>query len=275
MTAVRSRAARSTGELGLGATVQTSCEPALVSGPPTDTWEIVGTGENFSCGTKNGGQLFCWGQCSSLQCGDGAGGVKDAPFRVGAQASYTQLALGVNHGCALRGAVLECWGGNTTGQLGNGGTTSSSTPVAQANNWRSVSAGDGFSCAVRSAGELYCWGSQSGGRLGNDVTTATNVLAPALIGSATWSSVSSAGPASCGIQQTGALFCWGPREDGLAVFTHPEQLGTSTAWTRIDIGNGAGTAFQADTLFSWGLGRNGANGLDRTFYTTPVAIPLP
>ncbi|MBZ0116132.1 MAG: hypothetical protein K8H88_04040 [Sandaracinaceae bacterium] len=41
----------------------------------------------------------------------------------------TDLAVGSNHACIMQGANILCWGQNSYGQLGNGGTSASATPV--------------------------------------------------------------------------------------------------------------------------------------------------
>ncbi len=41
----------------------------------------------------------------------------------------TNLAVGSNHACIMQGGTILCWGNNSFGQLGDGGTTSSSVPT--------------------------------------------------------------------------------------------------------------------------------------------------
>jgi alpha-tubulin suppressor-like RCC1 family protein len=77
-----------------------------------------------------------------------------------------QLAAGDNHSLALRsdGTVLS-WGRNDYGELGNGTTTSRSTPgpVPGLTGIIQVAAAGDVSYALRSDGTLYAWG---GGILG-------------------------------------------------------------------------------------------------------------
>jgi len=66
-----------------------------------------------------------------------------------------------------------CWGDNSSGQLGNGTKTKSTTPVAVAGGltFATVSAGQYFACGVTTAGAAYCWGNNSSGQLGNGIVT--------------------------------------------------------------------------------------------------------
>src|SRR5712692_863116 len=82
----------------------------------------------------------------------GLSGATSAPFDVNA---------GYEHSCRLTTAgAAYCWGLNLSGQLGNGSTTSSSTPVAVSGGltFAAVSTGYGHSCGLTTAGSAYCWG---------------------------------------------------------------------------------------------------------------------
>lgn len=65
--------------------------------------------------------------------GDGASNVPSLPVPVAGGELFTSVGSGVVHSCGVTmDARLLCWGLNWTGQLGDGSTSGSSTPVAVA-----------------------------------------------------------------------------------------------------------------------------------------------
>jgi alpha-tubulin suppressor-like RCC1 family protein len=100
-----------------------------------------------------------------------------------------QLAVGTYYACALTSAkTVECWGANSSGQLGDGTTVDRFTPVMVTglSNVASIYAGWSSTCAVLASGEVMCWGYDSDANLGNEAATAsptpTPVVAKALTG---------------------------------------------------------------------------------------------
>src|SRR3989442_10728818 len=78
------------------------------------------------------------------------------------------------HTCALlQDGTVRCWGLNDSGQLGDGSTTNSSTPVAVAGvgGAAAVTGGGFHTCARFPDGTLECWGRNEYGQLGNPATT--------------------------------------------------------------------------------------------------------
>src|SRR5262249_22488472 len=80
--------------------------------------------------------------------------------------------------------VLECWGANERGAVGNGATTTITTPQTfPAASPSAVFAGYFHTCAIDS-GAVRCAGENSSGQLGDDTTTrsATPVAVRGLAG---------------------------------------------------------------------------------------------
>ena len=79
------------------------------------------------------------------------------------------------HTCALLSAgTVKCWGYNNDGQLGNGTTTDTSTPVdgRAASRARPASPlARTHTCALLATGTVDCWGYNNYGQLGNGTTT--------------------------------------------------------------------------------------------------------
>jgi alpha-tubulin suppressor-like RCC1 family protein len=117
--------------------------------------------------------------------------------------SFTQtLAAGEAHTCALlvQGTV-QCWGGNSWGQLGNGTFLDSLTPVPVANvsNAVSIASGRRFSCALIDDGTVKCWGDRSvPGTSGTPIVGLTTVVA-----------ITAGGDHVCALLANGTVACWG------------------------------------------------------------------
>jgi alpha-tubulin suppressor-like RCC1 family protein len=121
----------------------------------------VTAGEYHTCARKTDGTLWCWGDNTYGELGDGTTVMKSAPVQVTALgSSVVEVAAGRAHTCARKkDGSLWCWGGNQYGQLGDGTTTNRPAPVAAfgADTLR-VAAGGYGTCAEKTDGSLWCWG---------------------------------------------------------------------------------------------------------------------
>ncbi|MBU1160590.1 hypothetical protein KJ992_00025 [Patescibacteria group bacterium] len=72
---------------------------------------------------------------------------------------------------------MVCWGYNGSGQLGNGSTNSTSTPVQVSNlgasTVKEITAGTYHTCALKTDGSMVCWGNNDFGQLGDGSTNST------------------------------------------------------------------------------------------------------
>jgi alpha-tubulin suppressor-like RCC1 family protein len=179
----------------------------------------VSAGSIHTCAVLGNGSVSCWGLNNFADLSS------NVPVAVGLPGA-TAVGSGSIHTCArLAGGTVKCWGNNGGGQLGNGGTADSISPVdvLGITNATTVSAGRSVhSCAHLAGGMIKCWGANQFGQVGDGTSSSTNgVLTPtAVLGITNAVTVSVGGYVSCAPLTDGTLKCWGGNEVG--------QLGDGT-----------------------------------------------
>ena len=147
----------------------------------------IAPGQYHTCAVTTGGLARCWGDNYYGQLGDGTTTTRLTPTAViGLSSGAAAIAADHYRSCALtaEGGVL-CWGNNSWGQLGDGTTTTRSTPTAVsglASGATAVSVGEFHTCAVTMGGGAKCWGKNWYGQLG-DGTTADRTTPTAAVSS--------------------------------------------------------------------------------------------
>lgn len=100
--------------------------------------DIENGAEGFTCAVLRSGRIKCWGEKGSGQLGNlaahyGHYGLEErslTPVQVSGITNATQVSAGNRHACALLSdGRVKCWGDNSYGQLGDGGTDANPTPV--------------------------------------------------------------------------------------------------------------------------------------------------
>ncbi|NNM28927.1 MAG: hypothetical protein HKO57_05360, partial [Akkermansiaceae bacterium] len=143
------------------------------------------------------------------------------PAQVAGLGGIEALAAGHRHYLALDADTgdLFAWGHNGSGQVGNGGLLDVSTPVLVLTGVASMTAGDGFSLAVRNDGTAWGWGRNGHGQLGLG-DTADRLVPTQVPGVSTAVAAAAGGRHSLILLGNGALLATGNNAFG--------QLGTGT-----------------------------------------------
>jgi alpha-tubulin suppressor-like RCC1 family protein len=249
----------------------------------------VSAGSTGACVVKTDSSLWCWGDNSNGELGDGTKTLRAAPvvvtgFSTGGAASVS--AGYTYHTCAVKtDGSLWCWGYNWCGQLGDGTKTDRSTPVMVtgfSSGVASVSARGSFTCAVKTDGSLWCWGENYYGQLGDG--TITQRLTPVMVTglSSGVAAVATGGEHTCAVKTDGSLWCWGWNQfgqlgDGTKTnrSTPAVSPGLSAGVASVAAGEASTCAVKTDgSLWCWGSNQDGWLGDGtKTDQSTPQQIP--
>ncbi len=169
--------------------------------------------------------MACWG-------GNYYGQVAGAPA-----GTFSALAAGLYHNCALSAGAITCWGRSDEGQL---------TPPALPDGvtFVSVSAGNYHACGLGSDKKVYCWGPVWGvGTVPGD----------------DFDAVAAGGEHTCGLKPDHTVTCWGANASGQV---SPAPTG---AFAQLEMGasHSCGVLSADNSVVCWG---NNANN-----QSTPVA----
>ena len=118
---------------------------------------------------------------------------------------------------------VEAWGGNTSGQLGNGSLNPASVPtvVNGLGQVQQISAGNGFALALLKNGNVMAWGDNTHGQLGNGTTTNSAYPVPVTgLPAFEVRGISAGGDFSLALLKNGTVMAWGDNALG--------QLGNGT-----------------------------------------------
>jgi len=211
------------GELGNGSNSSSSI-PIAVSG--LDGVISVSAGGGHTCALLASGYVQCWGWNSSGQLGVIRDTVNSSlPADVLGMASESvAISAGNDHACAVTAlGRVKCWGGNFYGQLGANVTTWMSGTPTDVNSLNddvaTISAGNGYNCALTNAGGIKCWGGNSSGELGDGTTVNRRSPVP-VSGINSGIDVSTGRGHACALIDGGVVKCWGRNDSG--------QLGDGT-----------------------------------------------
>ncbi|TSJ86187.1 hypothetical protein FPK29_00270 [Bifidobacterium polysaccharolyticum] len=174
------------GQLGYGTTDDNShATPSKVNLPAGVTeFTQISAGTDYSLAMGSDGNLYSWGETVFNALGRSSSTTPaNQPGKVTMPAGvrqFTQISAGYTHSLALGSdGNLYSWGNNTSSQLGR--TPTSTMPANQpgkvtmptgVKQFTQISAGNGYSLAMGSDGNLYSWGDNTNGQLGRNPSAA-------------------------------------------------------------------------------------------------------
>ena len=176
-------------------------------------------GDEHACVVRASGAVACWGDNFGGQLAVDPSILPSTPLPrdMPVVRDVRQVAAGNDHTCALDavGRVF-CWGDNTYGQLGDGTTTTRTTPTEVTGLGGvavRVATNDFHTCAVLEDGSVRCWGRNQDGQLGDgsEIQRASPVT---VIGVVDAVEVTVGRRLTCGRRRAGELFCVGRGEHG-------------------------------------------------------------
>ncbi len=192
---------------------------------------------SHTCALTDTGTVSCWGRWDgtltslaiSVSLPDFAGGGPSiVDIAAGGDLTSGGLALS-DHTCALRNdRLMFCWGTGSSGQLGNGASANSATPVlvttapdVALDSIASISAGADHSCATTLANQTFCWGGNATSQLAR-MSTGSALFRPSLSepvpNMANVLAFTAGEGFNCAIVMSGnadaAVSCWGADESG-------------------------------------------------------------
>jgi alpha-tubulin suppressor-like RCC1 family protein len=183
------------------------------------------------------------------------------------------VVAGESHSCAKKpDGSVKCWGDDTQGQTGTGGTAADGgvlvgpVTVDGVDDAVDITAGRSHTCVARKTGKVSCWGNNLDGQLGNGETGRSSSPVD-VVGIQNAFLVAAGNSFSCAVRGSGTVACWGNNGHG--------QLGNNTTESSltpvvvegltgvIAIAAGQSHACAATSegkVFCWGEGVNGQLG---------------
>ena len=248
--------------------------PETVTGLSGATALVAGGAH--SCALLVDGSAQCWGGFGAGELGNGTSGPSAVAVTVTMNNLAAQGALHLStnelalYSCALMaGGSGQCWGMNVFGQLGNGTTTNSSSPVAlsELSGIKEISNSSNAPCALLADGSVQCWGHNQYGALGDG--TFTDSVTPVQVSGLTGvKSVSSGYEFSCAVRSDSTVWCWGLNDQGQlgnGTFTNsdiPTMVGGLSNIKAIGVGYDQVCALGADSSVAcWGGNASGQLGI--------------
>jgi len=280
------------GKLGTGTTDDANTPRPVL--PSVRDWTAVSTGARHTCAVSAASGVFCWGDGSQGQLGNGRFNVLSTPQEVGL-AEVSSIAVGLNTTCAVTvSGELHCWGRAFDGALGDPAIVDpdgedTAVPVLASNlgGWIEVESAERYACARRDT-EVWCWGSARSGGIGDGRWLSERAWNRVLEGATDldvgWNATvfdaqrdDGDYDLSCAVVDA-AVKCWGDNRTaqlGQGASTRsdlPAEIAGAQVWSSIVAGSAHACGIAGGDAFCWGsaeLGQATGVAAGRTSPCTP------
>ena len=214
------------GQLGSGPTTGPVPFPVEVRGSSfLSEARSVGSGSFHTCAIFDEGRLACWGRGDHGELGNDDSESANRPTRVVRLVNdetefvndASQVVAGFQHSCSLSAGHVECWGDNSSGQLGVDPTvlpsasTATPVPLPVGLHVDELSA-SGFHTCARAGADVYCWGRN----ISHELALQTGGFGPPTKIPLPFAAISIATGSyfGCALGNTKTASCWGSNDAG-------------------------------------------------------------
>ncbi|MFC4224799.1 RCC1 domain-containing protein [Lysinibacter cavernae] len=276
--------------------------------PAAAVFVDVSVGEGTACAATTK-EAYCWGINRSGNATANLAGVITLARKVptGVIDGISSISVGYDHTCAIFGSRgASCWGGNLSGQMGNGnsGVSGAFAPTQVATYGvagsaipngavaTKVSAGNQYTCLIAS-NNAYCFGINTYGSLGNGNTTMYAVPQRVVTGTMPINTVSDIVTAvesqnnvraSCAIANSN-VYCWGAASYGalgngtvapnVSSPVRVLQVPAGTAFSLASGSSGHCVMTMTNISWCWGGGTAGQLGNGMADVSLPIQTIVP
>jgi alpha-tubulin suppressor-like RCC1 family protein len=251
---------------------------------PELSFTTISAGGDFACGITTNQMMYCWGDDTFGEIGNGSDGGGETPRLATVKSErFTAVSAGLHHVCALNliGRAY-CWGSDSRGQLGDSRSMHSTTPIPVSDStllFRAISAGENHTCGVTTSGNAYCWGEGSAGQLGNGAGADSEV--PMLVGGGTFQTITAGRNHTCAVDTGGNVSCWGDNSlgqlgtGGSGAALTPVPVPGATGFSAISAGDDHTCGIAGGQVRCWGRSDFGqvGDGIDASHVVaSPVVV---
>jgi alpha-tubulin suppressor-like RCC1 family protein len=175
----------------------------------------VALGKTEACALSVSGHVYCWDTLRASET--------FSPEMIdGSQ--IMEITAGAAHFCArLSNGEAWCWGANEQGQLGNGSTVRSETPVqvlgarGPLTDIVSIASNANHTCVLRASRGVWCWGANQHGQVQNqstDLMWIASSVDPTSLPLQRTTALAVGGEHTCALSSIGETTCWGAGAQG-------------------------------------------------------------